>query len=169
MQTVDSFLEYLDKIRGRTLRVVKCIPPEHMEWTYKEGKFTLGDLVRHLANIERYMFVENACGRPSRYAGYGREFADGYDAVISYLNRTHAESVAILRTLSDADLQKKCKNPDGSEITVWKWLRAMIEHEIHHRGQIYLYLAMLGVKTPPLYGLTEEEVRARSKRRPQAI
>jgi uncharacterized damage-inducible protein DinB len=38
----------------------------------------------------------------------------------------------------------------------------MPEHEIHHRGQIYLYLAMLGVKTPPLYGLTSEQVRARS-------
>ena len=37
----------------------------------------------------------------------------------------------------------------------------MIEHEIHHRGQIYLMLGMLGVPTPPLYGLTSEEVRGR--------
>ncbi|HEX7959230.1 MAG TPA: DinB family protein [Terriglobales bacterium] len=162
MQTIDSFLEYFEKVRGRTLRVVKCIPPEHIEWTYAAGKFTLGDLVRHLAAIERYMFVENACNRPSRYPGHGRELADGYDAVIAYLQRMHTESVAQLSRLSDDDMQKKCTNPDGTQITVWKWLRAMIEHEIHHRGQIYLYLSMLGVKTPPLYGLTEEEVRARS-------
>jgi uncharacterized damage-inducible protein DinB len=37
------------------------------------------------------------------------------------------------------------------------------EHECHHRGQIYLYLGMLGVPTPPLYGLTSEQVRAESK------
>ena len=37
----------------------------------------------------------------------------------------------------------------------------MTEHEINHRGQIYLYLSMLGVPTPPLYGLTSEQVRAR--------
>jgi uncharacterized damage-inducible protein DinB len=37
------------------------------------------------------------------------------------------------------------------------------EHECHHRGQIYLYLGMLGVPTPPLYGLTSEQVRAVSK------
>ena len=37
----------------------------------------------------------------------------------------------------------------------------MVEHEVHHRGQIYLMLGMLGVETPPLYGLTEEEVRER--------
>ena len=38
----------------------------------------------------------------------------------------------------------------------------MVEHEAHHRGQIYLMLGMLGVPTPPLYGLTEEQVRERS-------
>jgi uncharacterized damage-inducible protein DinB len=43
-----------------------------------------------------------------------------------------------------------------------KWLRSMAEHEIHHRGQIYLMLGLLGIATPPLYGLTSEEVRARS-------
>jgi len=40
---------------------------------------------------------------------------------------------------------------------------AMVEHEIHHRGQIYLMLGMLEVDTPPLYGLTAEEVRERSR------
>jgi uncharacterized damage-inducible protein DinB len=38
----------------------------------------------------------------------------------------------------------------------------MVEHEAHHRGQIYLMLNMLEVPTPPLYGLTSEEVRART-------
>lgn len=38
----------------------------------------------------------------------------------------------------------------------------MVEHEIHHQGQIYLYLSMLGVATPRLYGLTSVQVRERS-------
>jgi uncharacterized damage-inducible protein DinB len=37
-----------------------------------------------------------------------------------------------------------------------------VEHEAHHRGQIYLMLGMRGVPTPPIFGLTSEEVRARS-------
>jgi hypothetical protein len=32
----------------------------------------------------------------------------------------------------------------------------------HPRGQLYLMLAMRGVPTPPIYGLTAEEVQARS-------
>jgi uncharacterized damage-inducible protein DinB len=38
----------------------------------------------------------------------------------------------------------------------------MIEHEVHHRGQLFIYLGLLGIKTKPIYGLTSEEVRARS-------
>jgi len=159
---IDSFLNYLSKIRQRTMRVVQCIPAEKLEWTYREGKFTLGDQVRHIASIERYMFAETVSGRPSRYSGCGRELADGYEQVMQFAERLHRETVELLSALSDADLQRKCNTPDGASIAVWKWLRAMVEHEIHHRGQIYLYLSLLQVPTPPLYGLTSEQVRDRS-------
>jgi uncharacterized damage-inducible protein DinB len=159
----NEFLEYFEKIRQRTLRVVNCIPPERIEWTYQDGKFTLGDLVRHIATIERYMYAENVQQKQSRYPGHGKELADGYENVLAFLDRLHAESMEIFEHLTEDDLNQKCVTPGGVTITTRKWLRAMIEHEIHHRGQIYLYLAMLEVPTPPLYGLTSEEVHARSK------
>ncbi len=164
IRNVESFLDYFESVRGRTLRVVKAIPAEKIEWTYQEGKFTLGDLVRHLGATERYMWAENAQCKPSIYPGHGKELADGYDKVVAFIERMHRESVEIFGRLTEEDLQKKCKTPAGSPIAVWKWLRLMAEHEIHHRGQIYLYLAMLGVATPPLYGLTEEQVREFSSR-----
>jgi len=160
---VGPFLDYWGKVRGRTQRVVDAIPPERLEWTWQAGKFTLGDLVRHLAGIERYMYAENALRRPSCYPGHGRELADGLDAVRAYFERCDAESVAIFRSLTDADLREKCVTPGGAAIAVGKWLRLMIEHEIHHRGQIYMALGVLGVPTPPIYGLTSEQVRERSR------
>ena len=75
----------------------------------------------------------------------------------------HAESVEIFGRLSDEDLKKRCSTPTGAAIGIGKWLRALVEHEIHHRGQIYVYLAMLGIGTPPLYGLTSEELRTMSQ------
>jgi uncharacterized damage-inducible protein DinB len=163
IKTIEPFLDYYERVRERSLRVIRCIPPDQLEWTFKEGKFTFGDLLRHLAGIERFMYAETVQGKPSRYPGHGKELADGYDAVLAFFNRAHAESVEIFRRFSDRELQLKCMTPNGTPITVWKWLRAMTEHEIHHRGQLYLYLAMLGVETPPIYGLTSEEVRARSE------
>ncbi len=162
IRSVSQFLEYWDGLRGRTRRVVTCIPPDRLEWSPRAGSFTLGDLVRHLATIERYMYAETVAGRPSSYPGCGRELADGYEAVLQYFDRLDAEARAIIGTLSDADLVRKCQTPAGASITTWKWLRAMVEHEAHHRGQIYLMLNLLEVPTPPLYGLTSEEVRARS-------
>jgi uncharacterized damage-inducible protein DinB len=162
IRSINQFLEYWDNLRGRTRRVVTCIPPGHIEWSHRPGAFTLGDLVRHLATIERYMYAETVAGRPSRYPGCGRELADGYDAVLAYFDRLHEEANSIFSRLNDADLHRKCQTPAGVAITTWKWLRAMCEHEAHHRGQIYLMLGMLEVPTPPLFGLTSEEVRARS-------
>jgi len=162
IRSVEQFLEYWSSVRGRTRRVVTCIPPERLEWSHRAGAFSFGDLVRHLATIERFMYAETVAGRPSRYPGCGRELADGYDAVLAYFNRLDAEARGIFGELSDADLQRKCRTPAGTAITTWKWLRAMVEHEAHHRGQIYLMLGILGVPTPALFGLTSEEVRARS-------
>lgn len=165
IQNPKPFLEYLDKVHQRTMRVVRCIPPDKLEWTYRVGKFTLGDLLRHIAAIERYMFAETIAGHPSSYPGCGKELADGYENVLRFMEERHAESVAIFSRLTESDLQRKCMTPDGASITVWKWLRSMLEHEIHHRGQMYLYLALLEVPTPPLYGLTSEQVRDRSTSR----
>jgi uncharacterized damage-inducible protein DinB len=162
IRSVQQFLEYWGSVRGRTRRVVECIPPAQLEWTHRAGAFTLGDLVRHLATIERYMYAETIAGRPSRYPGCGRNLADGYDVVLAYFDRLDAEAREIIGGLSDAELQRKCQTPAGTPITTWKWLRAMVEHEAHHRGQIYLMLGMLQVQTPPLYGLTSEQVLARS-------
>ena len=162
MTDFSGFLDYYEKVRSRTLKVVKCIPSDSIEWTIKEGKFTLGDIVRHLGAIERNMYAENAQQKPSRYNGCSSVLAEGYDKVIRYLEQSHNESMKIFRSLSDEDASKKCVTPGGAEITIWKWLRLMAEHEIHHRGQLYTYLSVLGVAVPPIYGLTSEEVIDRS-------
>ena len=81
------------------------------------------------------MHAETVQGRPSACPGHSRELADGFDALLAYYDRLHEES------------------------------RAMIEHEAHHRGQLYLMLGVRGVTTPPMYGLTAQEVQARSVRR----
>lgn len=157
-----ELLSYIDRMHQRTSRVAKCVPPETLEHSFGADRFTIGDLIRHLAGINRYMFAECAAMRPARYPGHERALADGFDAVMDYTEKLHAETMEVLRSLPPERLNEKCTTPDGSAITVWKWLRAMTEHEAHHRGQIYFCLGLLGVRTPPLFGLTSEEVRARS-------
>jgi uncharacterized damage-inducible protein DinB len=157
-----EFREYHRRLHERTRRVVALVPPGDVDWSPAPGWFSLGGLVRHLARIERWMYAENAVGRPSRYAGHGPEPAQGDGGVLAYYDRLHAEAAAIFETLDDDAMRRRTTTPGGASITVWKWLRAMVEHEAHHRGQLYLMLAMRGVRTPPIFGLTSEEVAARA-------
>lgn len=160
--SIPSFLAYYEKIRLRTSNVIAVVPPDRLEWTYMPGKYTIGDIIRHIACMERYMYAETVAGRQSSYRGCNASIAAGYENVLQLFNALHKESLNILQSLSNEDLYRKCTTPMGHSITVWKWLRAMVEHEAHHRGQLYICLGMLGVKTPPIFGLTAEEVEAAS-------
>jgi uncharacterized damage-inducible protein DinB len=163
MFDLDEFLHYFERVRQRTRRVAECIPADRIDWTYKPGAFTLGDLVRHIGVTERYLWAETVHDRPSRYVAHGRELADGRDAVLAFLDRMHAESMELFRALTPDALRAECRTPGDIRITTWKWLRAMPEHEIHHRGQIYTMLGMLDVPTPSLYGLTAAQVQRRGE------
>lgn len=160
--SIDVFLDYYQGIRERTRRVVACIPDERMDWRPAPDRFSFADLVRHLAATERYMFAENVAGRPSSYPGHGPELADGADAVRAYFEARHAEAMEIFRGLDADVLQRKCGTPGGVTLRTWKWLRAMVEHEVHHRGQLYVMLGLIGASAPPLFGLTSDQVRENS-------
>ncbi len=162
--TIQPFLDYYKRIRQRTLRLLSVIPEESMNWSYKPGKFTIADQVRHIAAIERYMYAETVQGKPCTYSGCGKELADGYENVMKFFNDMHEESISIFSRLSDTDLQGKCSTPGNVDITIWKWLRAMTEHEVHHRGELYIYLNLLDIKTPPMFELSSEDIILNSRK-----
>ena len=78
------------------------------------------------------MFAENVAGREP-YAGHGEELA-GYEAG-SATRRMHAESLEIFSVLTDGHCSSDAHALGVS--CLWK-AAAMVEHEVHHRGQLYL-------------------------------
>lgn len=155
-----TFLAQLDSVHRRTRRVIEVIPPDGIDWQPGPGRWSFGDLIRHLAGIERYMYGETVYDRPSRYPGHDPALARSYSEALQYYDRLHQESRALFAALPTNRMTEKCLTPAGTPITVWKWLRAHLEHEAHHRGQLYLMLGILNIPTPPIYGLTSEQVRA---------
>ena len=133
MNSPEEFLPYLSSVHGRTERVIAAIPHDDFDWSPAPERFSFADQIRHLANIERWMYGETVQGKPSRYQGHGREFADGAEAVLAYYKRMHDESVRIFASIPTSAYASKVQTPAGTPITLWKWLRAMLEHEAHHR------------------------------------
>lgn len=162
IHAIEPFLSHFDRMRGRTLRVWACVPEDRVEWRPAPGRLSFGDVLRHLVGMERHLYVEVAQGRPPAYPGHAEALASGHDGVLAYADRLHGEAVGLLVRMTPDELQRRVPGPAGGAMTAWKLLRAMAEHEAHHRGQVYLMLGLLGVPTPPVLGMTAEEVLAAS-------
>ena len=162
--TPDEFRSYWTRVRSRTDAVVACVPPDRVDWSPGFGAMTFGDLIRHLALTERWLFVEVACGRPSGYESHDGRWGKSLDEVRALMTQLHGESEGLVATFSTADMERVVITPAGASMTAWRWLRAMCEHEVHHRGQLYLMLRLCGIATPPIFGMTSEAVARSSSR-----
>ncbi len=160
IKTIESFLNYFGKVRQGTNRIIQVIPKDKMNWTYKSGKFTIADIIRHIASIERNLFAELVAGNKPCYQGCGKELADGYDEVLLYFDEMHEQSLQIFNSLNDEDLNRKITTLSNAETKIGSFLRALIIHEVHHCGALCIYLNLLDVATPSIFGLTEQQVIA---------
>src|SRR5579862_3113769 len=113
IRAIESFLLYFETIRERTLRVLRAVPPEKLEWCHTPDVFSCGDLARHIAAVERYTFAENVVGRPSRYRGCGPELAEGHEGVLGFMEKMHRDTIEILKGLKPEDLAAKGVSPQG--------------------------------------------------------
>ena len=156
--TLEEFRHYWTRVRTRTEAVLARVPDDRVDWSPGSGAMTFGDVIRHLALTERWLFVEVARGRPSRYESHDARWGKSLGEVRALMTQLHAESQQQVAALSNVDLEHPVVTPSGASMAAWKWLRAMCEHEVHHRGQLYLMLRLCGIDTPPIFGMTSEAV-----------
>ena len=155
-----TFLTHLDSVHGRTRRLVDVIPPDQIDWRPAAGRWSFGDLIRHLAGIERYMYGETVHGRPSRYPGHDPALGRSYHEARAYYDRLHDESRALFAALPADRMTEKCLTPAVPPIGVWKWPRPHWKQGPPPRAPFSLMFGTRGFPPPPIYGLTSEEVQA---------
>jgi len=154
-----AFADYFDGVRRRTVGFFRAIPAERIDWAPKDGEYTCGDIVRHLAACER-MFVGAVADGRWTYPGHERAKAPTLEAALADLEAAHAECGARLRGLSDAalDSTRPPLEPGAVPVRAWRLLLAMTEHEVHHRSQLASYLTWMGLEAPDIFGLGVEDV-----------
>lgn len=149
---------YLAGIHKRTRRLLDLIPESDIEWRPGPGRMSFGELIRHIAGIERWVYAEVARGSASCYPGNAEALAAGKAASIAYFDALHADADAILRPMLDGVDAHLVTTPSSVQMPLSRWLLLLAEHEIHHRGQLYMLLGQRGVRTPPIFGLTAEQL-----------
>ena len=158
LASVTAFAEYWQRIHTRTREMVAAIPEEGLDWRPADGEFSCAELVRHIASARRMNVVSATLGE-GVYPGHDERFGVSRRDLLHYLDASHAEVSNRLAGMRDDDLTEPRMSNQGRPYPAWNILMAMIEHEVHHRGQLAMYLTLLGVEAPALFGLHVEELR----------
>ena len=162
-QSTADFIKYFDSIRRRTMNYICVVPSERLDWAPKEDEFTCADIIRHIIVTEK-MFVRVATEGRWQYESHELEREQSLDELIALLEFTHAEAMEMLKQFPDQDLNEPRFGPkgEGHPLKAWRWLMVMVEHEIHHRSQLAVYLSLMGVQPPHIFGLGVEDLIALS-------
>ncbi|MCR8635515.1 MULTISPECIES: DinB family protein [Paenibacillus] len=146
-----------------TRRILERLPEEHMAWKPHEKSMTLGGLATHLINllnwqIAIFQYPEfDLSTVPLRREALERraDVLEEFDANISKLEKLIAEC-------DEKSLGEEWTLRHGDHI-ILRQPRAIafrtfgLSHMVHHRAQLGVYLRLLDVPVPGLYGPTADE------------
>jgi len=163
IQSIADFIKYFEGVRRRTMNYIRVVPADRLGWSPKEGEFSCADILRHIIVTEK-MFVRVVIEGRWKYDDHETGQYQSLDELIALLETTHAKAMEVLRPLSDQDLNEPRSGPkgEGQPLKAWRWLMVMAEHEIHHRSQLAVYLSLMGVQPPHIFGLGVEDLIALS-------
>lgn len=158
-----AFTAELEQEAAATRRILERVPQEHLGWRPHPKSMTLGQLAQHIAQIP---------GRIAQMATH-----DGFDVTGASFAPAQPESAAELGAALEASLEEARQHiaaiEDEAMGKPWRMHAAgrelmsmprrgllrtiMLNHWYHHRGQLTVYLRLLDVALPAIYGTSADE------------
>ena len=162
MAILDSVLAEMEFEMPATLRVLERVPVDKLDWTPHPKSSTLGKLAWHVAGIPaRVLMLLRAGEFDLTTAGQGAAPAQPGDLPAA-LRRNTDDLRAYFATIDDGVLKEPFVMRAGPKVlrTMQKFnvVRGiLLNHTYHHRGQLAVYLRMLDVPVPAIYGTSADE------------
>ena len=164
MRLIDPLLMELDRESATTRKLLERVPEGKYSWQPHPKSMTLGRLAMHVATIPDWS---------ASLANDGFDIADPSKSAVPEPPARAAEiagifdervkaAKAMLATLDDAKAMGSWTlSVKGKPIFSMPRLAVarnfILNHSIHHRGQLSVYLRLLDVPLPPIYGPTADE------------
>ena len=164
MSIAESLLPEFDREMGMTRRVLERVPDGQFAWKPHEKSMTLGRLAEHLAELPiwcRMTIVENGIDVATpRGADYVPPATRA--SVLAFFEGNLADARAALSGRTDAELMApwtlKAQGKEVFTMPKAAVLRGFVmNHMIHHRGQMTVYLRLQNVPVPSMYGPSADE------------
>ena len=159
LTSVGEFVKYFEGVRRRTRTAIDRVTPALADFRPCTSEWTCAEIVRHLAGAERFFVTKVLEDRFTTDLDLGP--ATTWEVTRADMEATHRDAMTRLSALEDAALSRKVADLDGGHVSAWRFLMAMVEHEVHHRSQLDSWLALAGAEAPQLYGYRMEDVVAK--------
>ncbi len=162
MRLVDPILMELDQEAGATRRVLERVPDGKLSWRPHPKSMSLGQLALHVATTPGAVAgLASGDGLDSPPA-FAQEEARSRQQVLEAFERSLADARALVGALDDARASSTWSMSRGGQVLMSlprvALLRAiMLNHWYHHRGQLTVYLRLLDVPVPSVYGPSADE------------
>jgi len=147
-----------------TLKVLRAIPEDKINFTPHEKMRPAGRLAWHIVRIED-MFGRGALSDKIIVGGGAPVNPPAtIAAIIEIYEKQHPEIVAAWKAFDESRWMEKIPflKPSGEtwmEMSRIAYLQsALMSHTIHHRGQLTVLLRLMGAKVPGVYGPSADEV-----------
>ena len=161
MAMIDALLAELEQEAVTTRRVLERVPEAHLSWKPHRKSMSLGQLALHVATVPGNVAALAAMDNPEPPAFVQQEAATAAELVPA-LDASVAKARHHLGGFDDAAMARTWRLMSGErEILAMPrvaFARAiMLNHWYHHRGQLLVYLRLLDVPVPSVYGPTADE------------
>lgn len=159
ISSVAEFVRYFDGVRRRTVVAVDRVGPLLAGFKPKADEWTCAEIVRHVSGAEKFFVTKVVEDRFTTDLEIGP--SESWAVTRGRLDDVHRAEMNRLAALPDARLAQKVQDLDGGSVSAWRFLMAMVEHEVHHRSQLDSWLALAGAEVPQIYGYKMEDVVAK--------
>ena len=161
MKMSSPFVDELTREAETTRRVLERVPEDKLEWKPHAKSMSLGQLALHVAQTPgqvAQLITQTDCEVPQ----FTQPEATSRAELLAALDQSVSSAKAKLEGWDDASLMAEWKLRRGPT-TIMALPRVgtvrsiMLNHWYHHRGQLLVYLRLLDVPVPSVYGPSADE------------
>ena len=160
MSIGESLLPEFDLEMATTRRVLERVPTEQGTWKPHPKSFALGHLAQLVSGMPGWITKTIRDTKIDLSKGSGYSF-EKTDTLLAQFDKNVREAREALAQSRDADYDVSWSLTHGDRVLFTSprgvVVRSHINHLIHHRGQLTVYLRLLDIPVPMIYGPTADE------------
>ena len=162
MSATAAMIAELEQESSTTRRVLERVPADKLAWKPHDKSMSLGALAMHIAGGPGFI-SSWALDDSFTMTGGGSPEAKSTADILAAHDASVAQTKANIAKVGDAGLGQTwaMKTPDGTTVMSMPkaaLLRSIaLNHIYHHRGQLSVYLRLLNVPVPSIYGPSADE------------